>query len=140
MVSIEQEDDAPLPDIIGNLTIGDIQTAESFVSSQIRSHPLVRRIQLPAHSCTPTAHFHAHEDVVTMNDHTILETVQRWRRKKYSARPFYLTLLAIGLITLLAIAKDYRSHVQVRSEPQLFRRDLVIQDEEVCTTYTWADM
>jgi sodium/potassium/calcium exchanger 6 len=67
-----------------------------------------------------------------MHDHTILETVQRWRRKRYSARPFALTILAISLITLLAIAKDYRSHIEVRSGGALGKRDIVItQDEEV---------
>lgn len=71
------------------------------------------------------------EDVVTMNDHTILESVQRWRRKKYSARPFALTILAICFMTLLALAKDFRP--QVRStESALGKRDLFIQDAEVC--------
>lgn len=75
---------------------------------------------------------HLHEDVVTMDDRTILNTVQRWRRKKYSARPFALTILAIALITLLAVAKDYRSHVELRSGGPLGKRDLTVQDEEVC--------
>ena len=85
------------------------------------------------HSNGTIPSLHEDEDVATMNDHTILETVQQWRRKKYSARPFALTILAISLITLLAIAKDYRSHVGVRSAGALRKRDLVIaQDEEVC--------
>jgi sodium/potassium/calcium exchanger 6 len=76
------------------------------------------------------------EDVVIMNDQTILDTVQRWRRKRYSARPFALTILAITLITLLALAKDYGSHVGDASAGiTLGKRDLVtVQDEEVCAT------
>jgi sodium/potassium/calcium exchanger 6 len=76
------------------------------------------------------------EDVLTtMNDQTILDTVQRWRRKRYSARPFALTILAITLITLLAFAKDYGSHAEDASAGStLVKRDLVIaQDEEVCS-------
>tara|TARA_R110002003_G_scaffold2616_3_gene24505 strand:- start:13773 stop:13976 length:204 start_codon:yes stop_codon:yes gene_type:complete len=67
-----------------------------------------------------------------MNDNTILDTVQRWRRKKYSARPFALTILAIALITLLAAAKDYRSRDAGAGRSALGKRDLLIQDEEVC--------
>jgi sodium/potassium/calcium exchanger 6 len=68
-----------------------------------------------------------------MNDATILDTVQRWRRTKYSARPFALTILAIALITLLAAAKEYRSHGPAFSHGGgvLQKRDLMIQDEEV---------
>jgi len=69
-----------------------------------------------------------------MNDQTILDTVQQWRRKKYSARPFALTILAIALITALAVAKDYRAHVGGVSGRALGKRDLMIQDEEVGTT------
>ncbi|KAF2033910.1 sodium/calcium exchanger protein-like protein [Setomelanomma holmii] len=65
-----------------------------------------------------------------MNDHTILDTVQRWRRKKYSARPFALTILAISLITLLALAKDFRSRDALPGGNTLGKRDLLIQDEE----------
>jgi sodium/potassium/calcium exchanger 6 len=74
----------------------------------------------------------AHEHVVTMNEQTILDTVQRWRRKKYSARPFALTILAIALMTLLAVAKDYRSHVGGAGSA-LVKRELMVQDEEVGT-------
>ncbi|OAL06458.1 sodium/calcium exchanger protein-like protein [Phaeosphaeriaceae sp. SRC1lsM3a] len=75
------------------------------------------------------------KDVVAMTDHPILHTVQRWRRKKYSARPFALTILAIGLITLLAAAKDYRSHAGATAAAgALRRRDLPLplakRDEE----------
>jgi sodium/potassium/calcium exchanger 6 len=71
--------------------------------------------------------------VVTMNDHTILETVQRWRRQKYSARPFALTLLAIALMTALALAKDYRAHgADTAASSPLGKRDLFVQDAEVC--------
>jgi sodium/potassium/calcium exchanger 6 len=70
-----------------------------------------------------------------MNDQTILDTVQRWRRKKYSARPFALTILAITLMTLLALAKDYRAHgAGTASGSALGKRELLIQDQEVCAT------
>jgi hypothetical protein len=81
-----------------------------------------------AHDTDPVAHEH----VVTMNEQTILDTVQRWRRKKYSARPFALTILAIALMTLLAVAKDYRSHVGGAGSA-LVKRELMVQDEEVGT-------
>jgi sodium/potassium/calcium exchanger 6 len=71
------------------------------------------------------------KNVVTMNDKTILDTVQRWRRKKYSARPFALTILAIALMTLLAAAKEYRSHGGASGSAVLQKRDFTIQDEEV---------
>jgi sodium/potassium/calcium exchanger 6 len=74
-----------------------------------------------------------------MNDQTILDTVQRWRRKKYSARPFALTILAILLITVLAIAKDYRSHNGGVSGRALGKRDLIIQDEEVCHAFRYHE-
>jgi sodium/potassium/calcium exchanger 6 len=74
--------------------------------------------------------------VVTMNDLTILDTVQRWRRKKYSARPFALTLLAIALMTALALARDYRAHgAGTGSSSPLGKRDLFTQDAEVGATY-----
>jgi solute carrier family 24 (sodium/potassium/calcium exchanger), member 6 len=66
-----------------------------------------------------------------MDDKTILDTVQRWRRKRYSARPFALTILAIALMTLLAAAKDYRSHGGTSGSAALQKRDFMIQDEEV---------
>jgi sodium/potassium/calcium exchanger 6 len=69
--------------------------------------------------------------VVTMNDQTILDTVQRWRRKKYSARPFALTILAIALMTVLALAKDYRAQgAGTAPSSPLGKRDLFIQDAE----------
>jgi sodium/potassium/calcium exchanger 6 len=75
-----------------------------------------------------------------MNDDTILHTVQRWRRKKYSARPFALTILAIALMTLLALAKDYRAQgAGTAVGGALAKRDLPVQNEEVCIreTTTW---
>ncbi|KAH3915766.1 hypothetical protein HBI56_042150 [Parastagonospora nodorum] len=74
-----------------------------------------------------------------MNDQTILDTVQRWRRKKYSARPFALTILAITLMTALAVAKDYRAHVGGVSGSALGKRDLMIQDEECRYVHHAAD-
>jgi sodium/potassium/calcium exchanger 6 len=74
-----------------------------------------------------------------MNDQTILDTVQRWRRKRYSARPFALTILAITLITLLALAKDYGSHGgDASAGSALGKRELVVaQDEEVRPATRW---
>jgi hypothetical protein len=74
----------------------------------------------------------AHEHVVPMNDQTILHTVQQWRRKKYSARPFALTILAISLMTLLALAKDhYAQGAGTAAVSALGKRDLPVQNEEV---------
>ncbi|KAH7401715.1 Sodium/calcium exchanger protein-domain-containing protein [Phaeosphaeria sp. MPI-PUGE-AT-0046c] len=69
-----------------------------------------------------------------MHDHPILHTVQRWRRKKYSARPFALTILAIALIALLAAAKDYRSHNGVTATAAagaLGKRDLPLAERSL---------
>ncbi|KAH8731551.1 Sodium/calcium exchanger protein-domain-containing protein [Phaeosphaeriaceae sp. PMI808] len=66
-----------------------------------------------------------------MNDDAILHTVQRWRRSKYSARPFALTILAISLITVLALAKDYRLNDGVTTHGNaLHKRDLATGDQE----------
>ena len=63
-----------------------------------------------------------------MDDDTILKHTQRWRRSRYSARPFALTILAITLMALLAWAKiqvgDTAAHA-------LSKRDITILDEEV---------
>jgi sodium/potassium/calcium exchanger 6 len=69
------------------------------------------------------------QNVMTMNERSILDTVQRWRRTKYSARPFALTILAISLITLLAWAREQRS--EVPDSELLRKRDVTIFDEEV---------
>ncbi|KAF1929898.1 uncharacterized protein M421DRAFT_419666 [Didymella exigua CBS 183.55] len=63
-----------------------------------------------------------------MNERSILDTVQRWRRTKYSARPFALTILAIGLITLLAWAKEQRGAAP--ASVLLRKRDVTVLDEE----------
>lgn len=66
---------------------------------------------------------------MTMNERSVLDTVQRWRRTKYSARPFALTLVAISLITLLAWAREQRS--EAPGNELLRKRDVMILDEEV---------
>ncbi|KAF2624397.1 sodium/calcium exchanger protein-like protein [Macroventuria anomochaeta] len=63
-----------------------------------------------------------------MNERSILDTVQRWRRAKYSARPFALTLLAITLIAVLAWAKEQRGAAP--GSDVLRKRDVTILDEE----------
>lgn len=66
-----------------------------------------------------------------MNGEDVLATVQRWRRPRYSARPFALTILAIALITLLAWGKALRP-VGINIE----RRDLMaptLENQEVET-------
>ncbi|KAF1943400.1 sodium/calcium exchanger protein-like protein [Clathrospora elynae] len=62
-----------------------------------------------------------------MDDRTILDTVQRWRRPRYSARPFALTILAIALMSLLAWAKTHRHDT---ASSALRKRDITILDEE----------
>lgn len=69
------------------------------------------------------------QNVMTMNERSVLDTVQRWRRTKYSARPFALTLVAISLITLLAWAREQRS--EAPGNELLRKRDVMILDEEV---------
>lgn len=69
------------------------------------------------------------QNVMTMNERSILHTVQQWRRTKYSARPFALTILAITLITLLAWAKERRG--ETLTGDVLHRRDITILDQEV---------
>lgn len=69
------------------------------------------------------------QNVLTMNERSILDSVQRWRRTKYSARPFALTLLAIGLITLLAWAREQRGEAPSSGLPR--KRDVTMPDEEV---------
>jgi sodium/potassium/calcium exchanger 6 len=64
-----------------------------------------------------------------MDDDTILRTVQRWRRQRYSARPFALTILAISLISLLAWTKT--QHDTGATGGTLYKRDVTILDEEV---------
>jgi sodium/potassium/calcium exchanger 6 len=49
---------------------------------------------------------------IMTTDERILAQVQRWRRPRFSARPFALTLLAVALITVLATAKSRTPHVQ----------------------------
>lgn len=71
------------------------------------------------------------QNVMTMDERSILDTVQRWRRSKYSARPFALTILAITLITLLAWAKELRG---APGTATLRKRDVTILDEEVRQT------
>ncbi|KAH6629842.1 sodium/calcium exchanger protein-like protein [Boeremia exigua] len=67
------------------------------------------------------------QNALTMDERSLLHTVQRWRRAKYSARPFALTILAIALITLLAWAKDQRGQAP---GAVLRKRDVTILDEE----------
>lgn len=75
-----------------------------------------------------------------MDNHFILETVQRWRRPRYSARPFALTILAISLITLLAWAKGHRAHdTGTSAGTALLKRDLSILDEECRLVHHAAD-
>jgi sodium/potassium/calcium exchanger 6 len=74
------------------------------------------------------------QNVMIMNERSILDTVQRWRRTKYSARPFALTILAISLITLLAWAREQRS--EAPGSELLRKRDVTILDEEVQHTTT----
>jgi sodium/potassium/calcium exchanger 6 len=64
-----------------------------------------------------------------MDDETIFKTVQQWRRRRYSARPFALTILAISLISLLAWAKT--RHDTGTTGSTLYKRDVTILDEEV---------
>ena len=71
------------------------------------------------------------QNVMTMNERTILDTVQRWRRSKYSARPFALTILAISLITLLAWAKELRGAGAAPAGTSLRKRELTALDVEV---------
>ncbi|KAL1610888.1 hypothetical protein SLS59_000525 [Nothophoma quercina] len=72
-----------------------------------------------------------------MDERSILDTVQRWRRTKYSARPFALTLLAITLITVLAWAKERRA--EVPGSDILRKRELTILDEECRLVHHAAD-
>ncbi|RMZ73881.1 sodium calcium exchanger [Pyrenophora seminiperda CCB06] len=65
--------------------------------------------------------------VVTMDDNTILKHTQRWRRSRYSARPFALTILAITLMSLLAWAKTQASSPAYHD---LSKRHVGILDEE----------
>ncbi|KAI8936152.1 hypothetical protein NX059_007647 [Plenodomus lindquistii] len=66
-----------------------------------------------------------------MDDHSILQTVQKWRRTRYSARPFYLTIVAIALISLLAWAKGRQSqHAAPTLGGALRTRDVMVMDEE----------
>jgi sodium/potassium/calcium exchanger 6 len=74
------------------------------------------------------------KDASTMNDRFLLEKVQQWRRPRYSARPFALTILAITLMSLLAWAKGHHAlgdHVTAAAVSR--KRDLTILDEEVCS-------
>ncbi|KAJ5064418.1 Sodium/calcium exchanger protein-domain-containing protein [Bipolaris maydis] len=64
-----------------------------------------------------------------MNHDAILQTVQRWRRPRYSARPFALTILAITLISLLAWAKT-QARPGATSSGLLHKRDVTILDQE----------
>jgi sodium/potassium/calcium exchanger 6 len=67
-----------------------------------------------------------------MDDDTIRKTVDRWRRPRYSARPFALTILAITLISLLAWAKTpHHDHGPSTGGSILQARDITIKDEEV---------
>ncbi|KAF1914825.1 sodium/calcium exchanger protein-like protein [Ampelomyces quisqualis] len=58
-------------------------------------------------------------------------TLHPWRRPKYSARPFALTLVAIALISLLAAAKHARpQHGSAAAPDALRQRDLVALDQQ----------
>ncbi|KAL6709611.1 hypothetical protein ACN47E_001039 [Coniothyrium glycines] len=71
------------------------------------------------------------KDVMTMNDRALLEKVQRWRRQRYSARPFALTILAITLMAMLAYAKAHRAvHYAPAEDSSWHKRDVTILDEE----------
>ena len=72
-----------------------------------------------------------HEDALTMNEGTILQKLQTWRRPRYSARPFALTILAITLISLLASVKGRQAHNGESLGSTLRKRDVTILDEEV---------
>jgi len=63
-----------------------------------------------------------------MDDNAILKHTQRWRRPRYSARPFALTILAITLMSLLAWAKTRASDTAAHGA--LLKRNVTILDEE----------
>jgi len=66
-----------------------------------------------------------------MDSPSLLQTVQQWRRTRYSARPFYLTLLAVAFISLLAWAKGYPARdAGTSAGGSLHTRDVAITDEE----------
>ncbi|CBX90127.1 hypothetical protein IAQ61_001588 [Plenodomus lingam] len=66
-----------------------------------------------------------------MDEHSILQTIQKWRRTRYSARPFYLTVLAITIISLLAWAKGrHAQDAGTASGGVLRTRDVMVMDEE----------
>lgn len=70
------------------------------------------------------------EHVVTMHPDTLLRAAQRWRRPRYSARPFALTILAIALISLLAWAKTQAAPNPASPGP-LRKREVPVLDQEV---------
>jgi len=79
---------------------------------------------------TALSAFLSAKHAVTMDDNTILKHTQRWRRPRYSARPFALTILAITLMSLLAWAKTQNSETTA-AQHVLSRRHVTILDEEV---------
>ena len=92
---------------------------DASASDQPRSRDIRVPLQAPARM---------QHNVMTMNERSVLDTVQRWRRTKYSARPFALTLLAITLITVLAWAKQ---RGEAPDSDILRKREVTILDEEV---------
>ncbi|KAF1836760.1 hypothetical protein BDW02DRAFT_207838 [Decorospora gaudefroyi] len=74
-----------------------------------------------------------------MHRDNILHTVQRWRRQRYSVRPFALTLLAITLITLLAWAKSHHDYGENSAGSPLQQRNVVVLDEECRLVHGAAD-
>ncbi|CAO2648713.1 Nn.00g096620.m01.CDS01 [Neocucurbitaria sp. VM-36] len=75
-----------------------------------------------------------------MNDQSILDTVHRWRRPRYSARPFALTILAITLTSLLAWAKGRQAQEEsMFTAGTLRKRDVSILDEECRLVHHAAD-
>ncbi|KAF1845551.1 sodium/calcium exchanger protein-like protein [Cucurbitaria berberidis CBS 394.84] len=74
-----------------------------------------------------------------MNDLSILETAQKWRRPRYSARPFALTILAITLISLLAWAKGPAHKGSLSAGNTLRKRDVSMLDEECRLVHQAAD-
>ncbi|EOA81083.1 uncharacterized protein SETTUDRAFT_144359 [Exserohilum turcica Et28A] len=64
-----------------------------------------------------------------MHPDTLLRAAQRWRRPRYSARPFALTILAIALISLLAWAKTQAAPNPASPGP-LRKREVPVLDQE----------
>lgn len=114
-----------------------IQPSHSF--THISPHSSVSATGASSHQGTPQVprlllHYFK-EHVLTMDNRSLLHTVQQWRRSRFSVRPFYLTILAVALMTALAWAKGQHQaqHVKTAAGGALRARDMTIMDEEVPT-------